>query len=52
MFILREAARTLFLGLIVASMAYTTIQVTFFNGSASAFARQGLETPTAIEPLS
>lgn len=49
MFTLREAARTTVLGLIALAMAYTTVQVTFFNGSG---ARHGLETPASVEPFS
>ncbi len=56
MFTLREAARTTVLGLIAAVMAWTTVQVTFFNGPAgyhgAAAARQGLETPVSVEPFS
>lgn len=54
MFTLREAARTLGLGLIAAAMAYSTVQVTFFNtsGVSGSAARQGLETPASVEPLS
>lgn len=56
MFTLREAARTTVLGLIAAVMAWTTVQVTFFNGPAgyhgAAAARQGLETPASVEPFS
>lgn len=48
MFTLREAVRTLGLGLIALAMTYTTLQVTF----SSAQARQGLAVPASVEPFS
>lgn len=45
---LRDVVRATLLGILAIAAVAMTVQVTFFSHSA----RQGLETPASVEPLS
>ncbi len=50
MLTLREALRTVSVGLFALAMIAATVSATFFNGHDPA--RKGLDVPASVEPLS